>query len=312
MVLLKNIKILLSLAILLATNILFAGCNDYTVKTDSHLNTLVEKSFETTAGKDFVLNAAFGDVFIETSDSPTVSIRILGNKETKKKVNFDFENTDEGITVKAEKKDSWNFFNFWNHMKLKFQVTLPKNYNAKISSSGGDVYIRNLDGQISTKTSGGDVSIKDVNGSLMVQTSGGDVTIENINGNSHLTTSGGDIKAASFNGNLEASTSGGDVTLSGSNGKIKASTSGGEVALDYSGKNEGIDLYSSGGDINLLLPADFNADAKLSTSGGSIQCKFKINNAENVTSSKLEGQLNQGGLPVIIKTSGGDITVKQK
>ncbi len=276
----------------------------------SYQNVLVEKSFDTTPGKNFDLEASFGDVIINTSDNPKVIIKVLGSEDTYKKLKIDFENTPEGVKVTAKRKDSWNIFNFWHNSKLKFDVTLPKQYNANITSSGGDISIDGLTGTTDLHTSGGDVKMTNMNGTATVKTSGGDITLENTSGNTVLKTSGGDIKSVSFKGDLNASTSGGDIVLSGSDSKISASTSGGEIKLDYIGVNKGIDLYSSGGDIEAKLPADFRADAKLSSSGGSIHCKFKSSDIEELSSHKLIGKFNGGGEPLVIKTSGGDIDVR--
>ena len=298
------------IAILFLFNLSVNGCTVHSNSDGYYQKTLVEKSFDTSPGKNFDLEASFGDVIINTSDNPKVIVKVLGSEDTYKKLKIDFENTSEGVKVTVKKKDSWNFFNFWHHSNLKFDVTLPKQYNANISSSGGDIYINDLTGTTDLHTSGGDVKLANVNGPATVKTSGGDITLKNTSGNMILKTSGGDIKSVSFNGDLDASTSGGDIVLSGSDSKIKASTSGGEIKLDYTGVNKGIDLYSSGGDIEANLPADFRADAKLSSSGGSIHCKFKTSDIEEFSSHKLIAKFNDGGEPLIIKTSGGDIDIR--
>ncbi len=287
------------------------GCSRYSNISYSNLKVLQEKTFKTAPGKNFTLKAASGDVYISTNDSPSIYVKILGNEEAKKNITFNFENTNEGVSVEAKSNHGWNLFNLFNGIRLKFEITLPKNYNASVSSSGGDIYLSSLNGEIVLKTSGGDVTVKNSTGKFKVSTSGGDVDLYNAKGDQNLSTSGGDIHSEGFEGNLDASTSGGDIYLKGSNGKIDAGTSGGEVKLIYSGKNFGINLRSSGGDVTAKLPADFNAHADLHTSGGSIDCGFKTMNVEKVSSSKLEGDLNSGGNTLYIRTSGGDITVRK-
>ena len=304
-----NVRIIIT--ILFLFNLSVTGCTLNSNRDNGTQQTLTEKSFNTSPGKNFELNASFGDVIIKTSDNPVVNIKILGNDETYKKIRVKFENTDNGVTVTVKKKDGWNFFGFWNNMHLKFEVTLPKVYNAVVSSSGGDIYIDDLTGNTDLNTSGGDVKLKDINGSVKVKTSGGDISIKNISGTTNLKTSGGDINAVAFKGDLDASTSGGDIVLSGSDSKISASTSGGEISLKYTGQNKGINLYSSGGDIDVKLPADFKADAYLSSSGGSINCKFKTNQVEELSSHKLIGKFNNGGESLTVKTSGGDVDVSE-
>ena len=290
------------------------ACGHYTeFDSDySDYKILKEKTFDTSPGKNLILKASSGDVLITTSDAPKVYVKILGNERASQKVKFNFENSADGVTVIAENKDGWNFFDFGRGIKLRFEITLPKSYNAKVSSSGGDISLNDLNGNADLHSSGGDVKVQNISGNTVVSTSGGDITINNNSGNLDLNTSGGDIKTTGFNGNVSATSSGGDIILEGSNGQIDAHTSGGEINLNYSGENLGIKLVSSGGNIVVKLPGNFNAQANLYASGGDIQCGFEGNNVQKISSSKYEADFNNGGKDFIAKTSGGDITIKKK
>ncbi len=302
--------ILLIIPIVLFFNMHALCSSNPSAKDDDQSNVLQEKSFDTTPGKTFHLETSFGDVVITTSDNPKVIIKIKGNENSYKKLIISYENTDNGISVIAKKKGSWNIFNFWGNNHLTFDITLPKTYNADVSTSGGDMSIKDLKGEVVLNTSGGDVKLADIIGPAKVKTSGGDISLNNISGAASLRTSGGDIEAKSFTGGLGASTSGGDITLSGSDSEIKASTSGGDIQLNYSGQNKGIELSSSGGNIEVKVPADFKADARLSSSGGSIDCKFKMNEVQEMSSHKMIGKFNNGGERLVVKTSGGEIVVR--
>jgi len=288
------------------------ACSHYTELEDSSYMILHEKTFNTMPGKNFKLRAYSGDVTITTSDEPQVYIKIFGNDRAEKKVKFDFNESDEGVTITAVGHDNWNFFNLGRGIKLRFEIRLPRTYNAKVSSSGGDIRLEDLNGRIELGSSGGDIIIRNTNGSAIVSTSGGEVNLDSTTGNLDLKTSGGDIKSVGFNGDISAFTSGGSIILKGGNGKIDASTSGGDIELDYTGQNMGIHLETSGGDITLKLPHDFSANARMSTSGGSIHCDFPGNNVTNISSGKYEADLNNGGNELTAKTSGGNISVSKK
>ncbi len=290
-----------------------AACGTYNDFGGGTLKTISEKTFNTTPGKKFTLKASSGDVKITTSDVPQVYVKVLGNEIAAKKIILNFDDSENGITVTAEKEGALNFFNFGNNIRLRFEIVLPAKYNSNISSSGGDINISNLQGETILHTSGGDISTADLDGTLNAYTSGGDITCTNNNGTVKIQTSGGNITCSKFIGDLDASTSGGDISLDGKDSKIKASTSGGEIKLVYLGENKGIDLSSSGGSIKLTLPSDFNASAKMYTSGGSINYSgFSVNNVTKITSTKFEADLNKGGKPLIVKTSGGDIDLLKK
>ncbi len=49
------------------------------------------------------------------------------------------------------------------------------------------------------------------------------------------------------------------------------------------------------------------------TSGGTIDYSgFSVNNVTKITSTKFEADLNKGGNPLIVKTSGGDIDLRKQ
>ena len=275
---------------------------------DENLKILHEKTFNISPGKLLKLEASFGDVTVKTWDKPEVYIKILGTSRVERKVDFSFNSTDEYVEVIAKHEHS--IFNwFGDRLRMKFEITLPSDFNTNIRSSGGDIYMAAINGEQRIRTSGGDVLVSDVNGNIDITTSGGDVTTLNTKGMSDLNTSGGQVKSTNFEGDMNASTSGGDVILTGKNSKIYAHTSGGDITLNYKGENKGLDISTSGGSIKLMLPEDFNASARLSTSGGSITCSLNTTNISKITSSKFEADLNKGGTKLVARTSGGDIEV---
>jgi len=276
------------------------------------LSLLHERTFETTPGKLLKVETQSGSVKVETWDKNQVYVKVFANNKAKEKLEFKFSEEDWGIYIVAKRKDSFWGFNWGSSLRVRFEIMVPKSYNAKIATSGGNIGIKNLAGNIEGKTSGGDLKLYDNVGNTNVSTSGGDIIIKNTKGNTHGSTSGGNISVTDFNGDLEVSTSGGDIDLKGGNAKIDASTSGGDVKLDYWGENLGIELSTSGGDIDVYLPADFNARANLKTSGGSISCELTTNNVVKISSSRFEADLNKGGKSLICRTSGGDIEVKKK
>jgi len=280
---LKNILIL-------SIIILTAACvNTY----GQNLRVIEEKTFQVQPGKNLKVDASNGGVSITSWDKNEVNIKIFGNEKAKDKMTFEFKNDDERVEVRAKRKN-WLTGWFSNGIRLKFEITVPKNFNTKVNTGGGGISIQGVSGYIDLSTSGGGITFEDVSGKCNVSTSGGGITGNN------------------FQGDLDASTSGGGISLSGSNSKIKAETSGGSISLDYEGVNKGIYLSTSGGSIQINLPEDFNAHAKLYTSGGGIRCNLPTNNIDEISSTKFVADLNKGGNLLYAETSGGGITVSKK
>ena len=303
-------KMLLFASVIFMATTSFSCTMENSYSDDQNLQVLQEKTFQINQGKTLKLDASSGNIEISTWDKNEVYVKISGNNRAKEKTEFTFSNDENMVEITAKTKSS--FFGWNKGIKLKFDIKLPKNFNPETHTSGGNIKLEGLNGNPDLKTSGGNIYVKNSSGNIRTNTSGGEIRVENVSGSMKLSTSGGNISANNFNGNFDARTSGGNIKLAGNDSKIYAETSGGDIKLDYKGQNKGIELNTSGGDIDINLPADINAAANLSSSGGRISCDFKGNNAVKVSSSKFEADINNGGNPLYAKTSGGDIEVSKK
>jgi hypothetical protein len=303
-------KMFLFASVIFMATTSFSCTMDNSYSDDQNLQVLQEKTFQINQGKTLKLDASSGNIEISTWDKNEVYIKISGNTRAKEKTEFTFHNDENKVDVTAKTKSS--FFGWNNGIKLKFEIKVPKNFNPESYTSGGNIKLEGLNGNPNLKTSGGNVYVRNSSGNIRTNTSGGEIWVDNVSGNMKFATSGGNISANNFNGDFDAHTSGGNIKLAGNDSKIYAETSGGDIRLDYKGQNKGIELSTSGGDIEISLPSDFNAAAKLSSSGGRISCDFKGNNAVKISSSKFEADINNGGNPLYAKTSGGNIEVSKK
>lgn len=269
----KSILLNAVIAVIFLSNLL-AACSRDLYSFSNDLEVIMEKSFPTSEGKELRVKGQSGDIIVTTWDKPEVYFKILGNEKAKDRFEFEFENDDSFVGLITESKGM--FSNWFGGASLRIEIKVPKKFNAKLHTSGGDIKLTEVEGE------------------------------------HQLNTSGGDIECKNFLGSLDASTSGGDIDLYGGNSTITAHTSGGDIMLDYSGKNMGIDLSTSGGDISVRLPSNFNACMDISTSGGDVSCGLTMNNATKISSHKLIADLNNGGEKFYAHTSGGDIDVVKK
>ena len=295
-----SLVLILVIAFLISKNILA-----------KNLELLKEKQFNVKSGQLLTLKTDVGDVIIKTWDKQETLVKIYGDRSAKQKMEFSFDEDENGIYVIGE-KEGGSIFGWFSNIDLKYEIMVPHVFDLNLKTSGGDIMSKNIEGKFTVKTSGGDIYMKDSKGMLVAGTSGGDITLQNFNGGSDLSTSGGDIKVDSENGKVSASTSGGDIILKSSNGSVSAKTSGGDVTLKYKGENKGISLITSGGDIDVVIPSNLNADVELKTSGGDLDNNFSNNKMSKVSKTKLVGKFNNGGSSLICKTSGGDISIREE
>ena len=249
-----------------------------------------------------------GGIEISTWDKNEVNVKVYGNDEAEEKIIFSAEETSSGVKVEGKQKDSKNFKN----LTIRVEIVVPKNYDLKLYSSGGNLSVKDITGKIETNTSGGNIKIDNTSGNLEAYTAGGNVAISVSSGDIKVSTSGGKISVNNFEGNIDVSTAGGDIVLDGKNGKIDASTAGGSIKLDYEGKNMGIDMSTLGGNINASLPGDFDADADIGTLAGKITCDFAKVQKDNHVSSYIRAKFNNGGETFKCTTSAGNIIVTKK
>lgn len=296
-----KLSVILTLS-LLATMIM----GKLTLADDARL--LFEKTISTESGKELITSLVAGGIEISTWDKNEVNVKVYGNDEAEEKIIFSAEQTSTGVKVEGKQKDSKNFKN----LTIRVEIIVPKNYDLKLYSSGGNLSVKDITGKIETNTSGGNIKINNTSGNLEAYTAGGNVSISISSGDIKVSTSGGKISVDDFNGNLDVSTAGGDIVLTGKNGKIDASTAGGSIKLDYTGKNMGIDMSTLGGNIIATLPGDFDADADIGTLAGKITCDFAKVQKDNHVSSYIRAKFNNGGETFKCTTSAGNITVTKK
>lgn len=272
------------------------------------LKLLVDKTLPAQTGQKLTVDTYAGNVKITNGTVNEVTVKIYGSSNAEEKLDFDVSSESNGIKVKVTKKSGLNNL---HDLDLKFEITVPLDYNVKVTTGGGNVSLTSLNGDVNVNTMGGNVSLGNIKGDIDISTAGGNISVEQNTGKLKLSTAGGNIKAEKFDGTVDASTAGGNINLTGSNGKVEGSTAGGNIHLDYTGKNNGIDLSTMAGQISLSLPADFDADADLSTMTGRIRCDFY--NAEGTKKfSTLQTKFNNGGEPLKCSTMAGDIKVTKK
>ncbi len=276
-----------------------------------NLKLIREKSFQVKDWQSVYVNTSGADVKVESWDKPEVYVKIFANSRAESKMKFDIYQEGDVVKVIAKKRGSM-FSWFGNNLSVRVEVMTPKNFNPHVETSGGDINVANLVGDFKLDTSGGDITLSNTNGKLKAETSGGDITLDKHKGVMSLSTSGGDIKCEETNGDLHAETSGGNINIDLTDGKLFAETSGGDIAINYTGPNKGIEASTSGGEIQIKLPADFKAKVHLETSGGEISNNFSNSKLKRVRRSEVDAEFNGGGSVLKLETTGGDIIVSQK
>jgi DUF4097 and DUF4098 domain-containing protein YvlB len=287
-----------------------------------------EEQLALAPGGEIVLDV-HGSVTITGGATSGASVVVTADSDdVQSRYDFSFGASGNRAEVKSVRRGGVsNRFRFRGE-NLHFEVRVPRETRVDVDTSGGGVRISHLAGAARLRSSGGGLYANDVEGPLDAETSGGGVEVRQARGEIRLETSGGGIRAYEVTGNLAAETSGGGIEIEGVDGDVTASTSGGGVRVDdVSGKlvahssggpvtasfgagaSAGGSLSSSGGGVRVELDPAARLTIDARSSGGSVACDLPITIQGTTRRSELRGDLNGGGAPLVLRSSGGGIRI---
>lgn len=284
----------------------------------------VEKTFTVQPGGSLKASTQGGDIVINAADTPEVRItakqvvRASSDAEADEiladlTLTLEQQGNDVVAEAKYEKGRGGFHFGNWPPVSVSFTVTVPREFNLNLNTSGGDVTVASLKGNVRARTSGGDLHFDRIDGDLDGHTSGGDIVLSEGTARAKLGTSGGDIRIDRAGGPTEVSTSGGDITLESVAQLLSANTSGGDIKATITEpiKQDTV-LSTSGGDVRVRVVKGAGFELDASTSGGDVKAEgvtITISKG-GVGKSRLAGSVNGGGPRLKLRSSGGDITIR--
>jgi len=288
------------------------------------------KTFTVSPGGTLTIDADVGDLEITTGSGNNVTVDVTQSSRSTRFMDITADQFQNNVTVKGkfEGGRSWSWGN-WNS-DAKFVVSIPANYNVELATSGGEIRVADLQGQVKVKTSGGGIKLGKISGPVTAHTSGGDITLGGSGAAADLHTSGGGIEIGNVVGNVQAKTSGGSVSVEHAGGDVYIRSSGGGIDIGEAGGT--VDASTSGGSIRARLASQPKADSRLSTSGGGITVSLAPSVAVELDAhtsggdvvtdipitiqgrqneSEIAGKINGGGPKLVLRSSGGDIRIRK-
>jgi DUF4097 and DUF4098 domain-containing protein YvlB len=209
---------------------------------------------------------------------------------------------------------------------LDFEIRLPRRFNIRFESMGGNLKIVNLEGDFRGSTMGGGLTLMKVDGTVRLKTMGGHIEVKSAVLDGTISTMGGTVYLKDVVGDLDAGSMGGNVryeNVRGHDGNLRApggasgsdieqktvtiSTMGGSIVVDEA--PVGALVNTMGGDISVQEASAF---VKAHTMGGNIDIEVDDGwvhahtMAGNVTVEVEEG-LGDGEKGVKLTSLSGDI-----
>ncbi len=297
----------------------------------------INRELDARPGGKLLLDVDFGTVDLRTGADDKVAVEAFRSidfgDEAKEKeyltrapITITAENNIVTVRARATKEAGPDWF---HHTRTdgRYTIRVPKNFSADLKTGGGDITASELMGDMRADSDGGDLRFSHLRGALFGRSGGGEIKLDDCDGAAEIKTGGGDIVLAESKGTLRARTGGGTIEVRNFVGDTDVSTGGGELRLEridgaIVGETFGgsisasvsgaaikkIGLESSGGDIDLALPKLATADITAQTSAGRITSNLPLE-VTRADDEHLRARLNGGGPSVLLRTSGGSISI---
>ena len=198
------------------------------------------KTFNVKKGGKLVVNIVAGNISVSTWQKNIVRVTVKGDDRDDNLKALTFSQNNNTINVQSSSYEKG----------VDLEISVPSVFNIKLNTFGGNLLIDgNLTGKIKAKTSGGNINIDKVKGDVNLITAGGDIKTKAINGNAELTSAGGNFKIGYITGTAKISTAGGNIKVESVNDNVTISTGGGNVNIGSVGKN--VDVSTGGGNVQV-------------------------------------------------------------
>ena len=268
-----------------------------------------EKRIAAAPGGALRIELQGGSVEVESHDAHEVRVTAIVDGVGSR--SLDFELTGDGVDVELRADLEGWFSKLVGDPRVRVRVRVPRRYGLEIETGGGRIEADEIRGDVRAQTSGGPIEISDVEGDVDLRTSGGSIEVEEIRGDVIMQTSGGPLRASEVTGRVEAHTSGGRIEIRDVRGRVEAHTSGGPIEVRFTDEPAG-SIETSGGDIEVEFGSDAGASLDAKTSGGRVEVEHGVLTRGELDPGHVVGDINGGGGELLLRTSGGDIRIRER
>jgi len=232
------------------------------------------KSYEVSQGGSISVRNVSGDVTVTVYEGETVLV--LGFKEGRDRDRVWVEDNSAGNNVDVRARYPQNCD---CNASIRFEVKVPRvNYKFDaISSTSGDVEVTGVSGDLRARSTSGNVSVRGVTGAINASSTSGNVHVGEINGT---------VSGRSTSGNVEV-----------------------EIA-QLSGAGD-MEFASTSGNVRVKLPANLDADVRMSTTSGGLKTDFPltIEEPERGPGRRAAGRIGGGSRNLRLSSTSGSVSL---
>jgi hypothetical protein len=235
------------------------------------------KSYEVGSGGSVNVRNVSGDVIVTGYEGET--ILVLGFKEGRDRDRVSIEDNSSGnsVDVRARYPENCDC-----NASIRFEVKVPRNGIYKfenISSVSGDVEVTGVNGDLRAKSVSGNVTVKGITGA---------VNATAVSGNVYVGENNGVVSGKSTSGNVEV--------------EILQLTGAGDM-----------EFASVSGNVRVKLPANLDADVRMSTLSGGLKTDFplQIEEPERGPGRRATGRIGGGSRNLKLSSTSGNVSLSR-
>ena len=252
---------------------------------------VTERVFPFEPGGELSIESQNGRITVEAWNRPEVRVQITrivrANDDKRaqdllKDVQADVSLGPDRITIKSRYPKRNETVGLWDvlgqrvtSMNIHYYVQVPAQTDLTLETSNGDLQVKGTSGDIDGQTVNGGVEVRSVSGPVEVSTTNGNIRLASVSGSARAETTNGEVAA--------------ELTRVGGSGRIE--------------------LTTTNGDVNVILPDPVRATLDAMTTNGRVRVGYPIERESGSTARTLRGRIGGGGVTFVLRTTNGNIVV---
>ena len=256
-----------------------------------------------------------GAVRISTGDSKQVAFRVIyEGYELNKTLHIDSRQDGDSVQLNARVTGHWGFSWGRGRRGPRIEVSMPKDADLQIDTGDGSVEAQPIRGHVKIHTGDGSVRVQAIDGDVDIDTGDGSITVDGAKGDIRLHTGDGHIEARNLDGRVDANSGDGHIKIDGRMDALNVKTGDGSIDARVEPGSKltgGWSIHTGDGSVDLVLPADLQANIDASTNDGHISLGIPVTVEGTFSNSQIHGKMNGGGQSLTIHTGDGSIRLSK-
>lgn len=268
---------------------------------------VIKREFSVQPGGTLYLDVDFGTIEVRTHRGSGVELvleRDVDGSEadlkeflSRQEFRADRRGNDVVVELYIEDEDeaAWRRWKRGRNLDIRFEISVPAEYDVEFHSGAGNVDIADLRGRVEGRTGAGNVSIGRIEGSVDV------------------TSGAGDIRLAAAEGRIRVRSGAGNITLDRVRGEVEVRTGAGNVEATITEALDGRSSFDTGaGNVTVVLDDGVGADVDARASMGNARTDYDLRVRGSFMSKSFSGSVNGGGPAITLSAGVGNVTLRRR